>query len=96
MMKHWSKPGLPGLSVEEVQQAAKRINKLSGLVALVSMIVAQLISEHDFTLIQTIDKLEDDLQKRRRDEGRHDHHDQDRREGLVGQEPRAPTDIGED
>jgi uncharacterized protein YoaH (UPF0181 family) len=63
MMKHWSKPGLPGLSVEEVQQAAKRINKLSGLVALVSMIVAQLISEHDFTLIQTIDKLEDDLQK---------------------------------
>lgn len=63
MMKQWSKPQLPGMSIHDVEQTAKRINELCGLLVFVSMIVTYIHSHDERTLLKTIGQLEDRLQK---------------------------------
>ncbi|MBI4005759.1 MAG: hypothetical protein HY356_03730 [Gammaproteobacteria bacterium] len=62
MMKQWSEPQLPGMSINDVEQTAKRINELCGVLVLLSMIVTYIDASDAPTLLKIIGQLEDRLQ----------------------------------
>jgi len=69
MIKQWSEPGLPGMSIHDVEQTAKRIIELCGALVLLSMIIAYINARDVTTLLKIIEQLESRLQEITRPKG---------------------------